>query len=168
MWQARPETVASQKKVGVIEDYKLLEKGSKVLSEGRAVGKRIGSGKVRASLCGTDEDLKPPPLALRSKSITWQCSENDLKQLKVVVRNSSEKSSFPEAWGSQSAFRTTPANPRGNSYVMNDLLSGENAQMALFGTTICDSNPNFKNSTLRAILARFDMRLNSQIGDVEV
>ena len=44
--QARPETVASQKKVGVIEDYKLLEKGSKVLSEGRAVGKRIGSGKV--------------------------------------------------------------------------------------------------------------------------
>merc|ERR1711972_874875 len=44
--QARPETVASQKKVGVIEDYKMLEKGSEVLAEGRAVGKRIGSGKV--------------------------------------------------------------------------------------------------------------------------
>merc|ERR1711972_732321 len=44
--QARPETVASQKKVGVIEDYKLLEKGSDVVAEGRAVGKRIGSGKV--------------------------------------------------------------------------------------------------------------------------
>merc|ERR1711972_236290 len=44
--QARPETVASQKKVGVIEDYKLLEKGSEVVAEGRAVGKRIGSGKV--------------------------------------------------------------------------------------------------------------------------
>lgn len=44
--QARPETVASQKKVGVIEDYKMLEKGTDVLAEGRAVGKRIGAGKV--------------------------------------------------------------------------------------------------------------------------
>merc|ERR1719327_906506 len=44
--QARPETVASQKKVGVIEDYKMLEKGTDVMCEGRAVGKRIGSGKV--------------------------------------------------------------------------------------------------------------------------
>merc|ERR1712050_527970 len=44
--QARPETVASQKKVGMIEDYKMLEKSSDVLVEGRAVGKRIGSGKV--------------------------------------------------------------------------------------------------------------------------
>merc|ERR1711920_723721 len=38
--------VASQKKVGMIEDYKMLEKSSDVLVEGRAVGKRIGSGKV--------------------------------------------------------------------------------------------------------------------------
>merc|ERR1719504_214293 len=44
--QARPETVASQKKVGVIEDYKMLQKGTNVLAEGRAVGKRIGAGKV--------------------------------------------------------------------------------------------------------------------------
>merc|ERR1719499_1506523 len=44
--QARPETVASQKKVGQMEDYKMLEKGTEVLAEGRAVGKRIGSGKV--------------------------------------------------------------------------------------------------------------------------
>jgi len=44
--QARPETVASQKKVGVIEEYKMLESGKDVLVEGRAVGKRIGSGKV--------------------------------------------------------------------------------------------------------------------------
>merc|ERR1740138_1670133 len=44
--QARPETVASQKKVGQLEDYKMLEKGTEVLAEGRAVGKRIGSGKV--------------------------------------------------------------------------------------------------------------------------
>jgi pyruvate,water dikinase len=44
--QARPETVASQKKVGVIEDYKMKQKGGEVMVEGRAVGKRIGSGKV--------------------------------------------------------------------------------------------------------------------------
>merc|ERR1719329_868394 len=44
--QARPETVASQKKVGVIEEYKMKEKGADILCEGRAVGKRIGSGKV--------------------------------------------------------------------------------------------------------------------------
>eukprot|EP00931_Biecheleriopsis_adriatica_P008181 TRINITY_DN1093_c0_g1_i6.p1 TRINITY_DN1093_c0_g1~~TRINITY_DN1093_c0_g1_i6.p1 ORF type:complete len:892 (+),score=302.60 TRINITY_DN1093_c0_g1_i6:79-2754(+) len=44
--QARPETVASQKKVGVIEEYKMKEKGTDILAEGRAVGKRIGSGKV--------------------------------------------------------------------------------------------------------------------------
>jgi len=44
--QARPETVASQKKVGVIEEYKMLEKGADVVAEGRAVGKRIGAGKV--------------------------------------------------------------------------------------------------------------------------
>jgi pyruvate,water dikinase len=44
--QARPETVASQRKVGMIEDYKMLDKTTECLSEGRAVGKRIGSGKV--------------------------------------------------------------------------------------------------------------------------
>eukprot|EP00971_Amphidinium_carterae_P344906 6485583-Amphidinium_carterae.1 len=44
--QARPETVASQKKVGILEEYKMLEKGGSVVSEGRAVGARIGSGKV--------------------------------------------------------------------------------------------------------------------------
>jgi len=45
--QARPETVASQKKVGVLEEYKMLEAGKDILCEGRAVGKRIGSGKVK-------------------------------------------------------------------------------------------------------------------------
>merc|ERR1719387_3404767 len=55
--QARPETVASQKKVGVIEDYKMLEKGGEVICEGRAVGKRIGSGKVNI-LTSIDEMSK--------------------------------------------------------------------------------------------------------------
>merc|ERR1719446_925454 len=44
--QARPETVASQKKVGVIEEYKMKAKGTNTMAEGRAVGKRIGAGKV--------------------------------------------------------------------------------------------------------------------------
>jgi len=55
--QARPETVASQKKVGVIEDYKMLEKGGVSLAEGRAVGKRIGSGAVNI-LTSIDEMSK--------------------------------------------------------------------------------------------------------------
>jgi len=55
--QARPETVASQKKVGVIEDYKMLDKGTNCIAEGRAVGKRIGSGKVNI-LTSIDEMSK--------------------------------------------------------------------------------------------------------------
>eukprot|EP00954_Amorphochlora_amoebiformis_P018018 1323144-Amorphochlora_amoeboformis.AAC.1 len=43
--QARPETVASRKKAGVKEEFKLLERGTE-LSQGRAVGNKIGSGKV--------------------------------------------------------------------------------------------------------------------------
>ncbi|CAK8723756.1 phosphoenolpyruvate synthase [Candidatus Electronema halotolerans] len=41
--QARPETVHSQAKKGMIETYKLLEHG-KVLTEGLAVGSKIGQG----------------------------------------------------------------------------------------------------------------------------
>jgi pyruvate,water dikinase len=41
--QARPETVHSQANKGVMETYKLLEKGN-VLSEGLAVGTKIGQG----------------------------------------------------------------------------------------------------------------------------
>merc|ERR1712137_14934 len=43
--QARPETVASRQKKNVLESYTMEEKG-KVVCEGRAVGGRIGSGKV--------------------------------------------------------------------------------------------------------------------------
>ncbi|XCN72833.1 MAG: phosphoenolpyruvate synthase [Candidatus Electrothrix aestuarii] len=41
--QARPETVHSQANKGVMETYKLLEKGN-ILSEGLAVGTKIGQG----------------------------------------------------------------------------------------------------------------------------
>jgi len=46
MVQARPETVESQKKGNILEMYRLKEKG-KVLVTGRAVGTKIGTGKVR-------------------------------------------------------------------------------------------------------------------------
>ena len=45
MVQARPETVESQKKGNVLEMYRLKERG-KVLVTGRAVGTKIGMGKV--------------------------------------------------------------------------------------------------------------------------
>lgn len=44
--QARPETVKSRSNAQVTERYQLKEK-SKVLSEGRAIGQRIGAGPVR-------------------------------------------------------------------------------------------------------------------------
>lgn len=44
--QARSETVKSQQNVNVIENYK-LQKKSKVLATGTAVGQKIGQGKVR-------------------------------------------------------------------------------------------------------------------------
>ena len=44
--QARPETVASQRTEGLIEEFKLGAKGE-VLSTGRAVGTRVASGKAR-------------------------------------------------------------------------------------------------------------------------
>ena len=46
MVQARPETVASQKKNSILEIYHLKER-SAVLLRGRAVGTRIGAGKAR-------------------------------------------------------------------------------------------------------------------------
>ncbi|MBF7687015.1 phosphoenolpyruvate synthase [Acinetobacter rathckeae] len=44
--QARPETVKSRQNVSTMERYLLKEKGT-VLAEGRSIGQRIGSGKVR-------------------------------------------------------------------------------------------------------------------------
>ncbi len=48
MVQARPETVASQKKGTVLEEYELTGKPETTLAEGRAVGARIATGKARA------------------------------------------------------------------------------------------------------------------------
>lgn len=44
--QARPETVKSRQNVGTMERYLLKQRGT-VICEGRSIGQRIGSGKVR-------------------------------------------------------------------------------------------------------------------------
>src|SRR5699024_6484203 len=48
MVQARPETVASQSQANVLEDYSIKGEG-KVIVTGRAVGSKIGTGKVRVA-----------------------------------------------------------------------------------------------------------------------
>ncbi len=45
--QARPETVKSRQDSNVMERYVIESDGAKVLCEGRSIGQRIGSGKVR-------------------------------------------------------------------------------------------------------------------------
>ncbi|VEW11286.1 Phosphoenolpyruvate synthase [Moraxella caviae] len=45
--QARPETVKSRQDKNSMERYVINSKGAKVLCEGRSIGQRIGSGKVR-------------------------------------------------------------------------------------------------------------------------
>ncbi len=45
--QARPETVKSRQDSNVMERYVIDTTGAKVLCEGRSIGQRIGSGKVR-------------------------------------------------------------------------------------------------------------------------
>ncbi len=45
--QARPETVKSQQTSNVMERFVIKSDGAKLLCEGRSIGQRIGSGKVR-------------------------------------------------------------------------------------------------------------------------
>lgn len=45
--QARPETVKSRQDHSIMERYVINSKGAKILCEGRSIGQRIGSGKVR-------------------------------------------------------------------------------------------------------------------------
>ena len=44
--QARPETVHARNKSSVLEEYQLIEKG-KIITQGAAVGAKIGNGKAR-------------------------------------------------------------------------------------------------------------------------
>lgn len=53
--QARPETVHARKEVNVIEEY-VLEKKGKIITEGLAIGEKIGAGK--AHIVETPKELK--------------------------------------------------------------------------------------------------------------
>ena len=60
--QARPETVKSRTSANVMERYLLKETGT-VLVEGRAIGQRIGAGKVRI--------IRTCPRWTRSSRVTY-------------------------------------------------------------------------------------------------
>jgi len=55
--QARPETVASQADANVKETYQLKQNGATVLVEGRSIGQRIASGKVRKVMSIEEMDI---------------------------------------------------------------------------------------------------------------
>ncbi|MEA5541314.1 phosphoenolpyruvate synthase [Limnoraphis robusta Tam1] len=84
--QARPETVQSQKSTQVLQQYKLQQKG-KILITGRAVGDRIGQGKVRVILDVKDMDQfqAGDVLVTNKTDPDW---EPILKKASAIVTNS--------------------------------------------------------------------------------
>ncbi|MEA3434564.1 MAG: phosphoenolpyruvate synthase [Campylobacterota bacterium] len=84
--QARPETVESRKKETYLKMYRLNEH-SKVLVEGRAVGTKIGSGKVRkvTDASKLDEFKEGDVLLAETTSPDW---EPVMKIASAIVTNS--------------------------------------------------------------------------------
>ncbi len=84
--QARPETVESRKEANTLEMYSLNER-SKVLVEGRAVGTKIGSGKVRkiTDVNRLDEFESGDVLVAETTSPDW---EPVMKIASAIVTNS--------------------------------------------------------------------------------
>ncbi len=85
MVQARPETVESQKRGTILEMYHLKLKG-KILVSGRAVGTKIGQGKVRIIKDVSELDSFKPGEVLVSETTTpdW---EPVMKTAAAVVTN---------------------------------------------------------------------------------
>ncbi|MDH4554462.1 phosphoenolpyruvate synthase [Pseudomonas sp. BN417] len=83
--QARPETVKSRASVTVMERYLLKEKG-KVLVEGRAIGQRIGAGKVRVIHDVSEMDKVQPGDVLVS-DMTDPDWEPVMKRASAIVTN---------------------------------------------------------------------------------
>jgi len=83
--QARPETVASQKQLGSLEEF-VLEGSGKTLLSGRAVGARIGSGVVHV-IAGAAHlaDFKPGEVLVTD--ITTPDWEPIMKQAAAIVTN---------------------------------------------------------------------------------
>ncbi|WP_342242963.1 phosphoenolpyruvate synthase [Pseudomonas sp. OTU5201] len=83
--QARPETVKSRSSATVMERYLLKEKG-KVLVEGRAIGQRIGAGKVRVIHDVSEMDKVQPGDVLVS-DMTDPDWEPVMKRASAIVTN---------------------------------------------------------------------------------
>jgi pyruvate,water dikinase len=83
--QARPETVKSRSSGNVMERYLLKEKG-KVLVEGRAIGQRIGAGKVRIIHDVSEMDKVQPGDVLVS-DMTDPDWEPVMKRASAIVTN---------------------------------------------------------------------------------
>ena len=85
MLQARPETVSSQKRLSVIDEYRLRGKGD-VIMTGKAVGTRIGSGKVRVIPSPKDiAQFKPGEVLVTD--ITTPDWEPIMKHAAAIVTN---------------------------------------------------------------------------------
>jgi len=83
--QARPETVKSQGDASVMERYLLKQKG-KVLVQGRAIGQRIGAGKVRV-VNNINEMDKVEPGDILVTEMTDPDWEPVMKRASAVVTN---------------------------------------------------------------------------------
>ncbi|MDR0211312.1 MAG: phosphoenolpyruvate synthase [Pseudomonas putida] len=83
--QARPETVKSRSSANVMERYLLKEKGT-VLVEGRAIGQRIGTGKVRVIHDVSEMDKVQPGDVLVS-DMTDPDWEPVMKRASAIVTN---------------------------------------------------------------------------------
>jgi pyruvate,water dikinase len=86
MVQARPETVESRKEENVLEMY-LLKEHSKVLMKGRAVGMKIGSGKIRkiTDTSQLDQFHSGEILVSETTSPDW---EPVMKRASAIITNS--------------------------------------------------------------------------------
>ncbi|MGY4493408.1 phosphoenolpyruvate synthase [Pseudomonas sp. TE3610] len=83
--QARPETVKSRSQANVMERYLLKEKGT-VLVEGRAIGQRIGAGRVRIIKDVSEMDKVQPGDVLVS-DMTDPDWEPVMKRASAIVTN---------------------------------------------------------------------------------
>jgi pyruvate,water dikinase len=83
--QARPETVKSRQNAGTMERYLLKQRGT-VLCEGRSIGQRIGSGKVRIVTSIKEMDRVQPGDVLVS-DMTDPDWEPVMKRAAAIITN---------------------------------------------------------------------------------